>query len=178
MGTLAVVVIDVLPKNQSEVALAEDEQPVQGFVAERCHALPLSESQRPLRAGDQDDLGTLTAEHLVELVDELGISVVDSELDRALAFAELPGQISGLLCDPRAVGMGGAVGVEDAATRYLQEDVLTQSSLRWWVLRLMTWPWALARSAGSWSSLRHRTPFTVSRTFSPSERYTSSTSTA
>jgi len=33
MGSLAVVVIDVLPKNHLQVALAEDEQPVQGLVA-------------------------------------------------------------------------------------------------------------------------------------------------
>ncbi len=122
MGTLAVVVIDVLPKNQSEVALAEDEQPVQDFVAERLdHPLAMCVGSRTA-IGRESDLGALTAEHLVELVDELGISVVDRELNRALESAELPGQISGLLCDPRAVGMGGAVDIEDAATRYLQED--------------------------------------------------------
>jgi hypothetical protein len=42
MGSLAVVVIDELPKNQLQVALAEDEQPVQGFVAQRLdHALAM-----------------------------------------------------------------------------------------------------------------------------------------
>ena len=84
MGTLAVVVIDVLPKNQSEVALAKDEQPVQGFVAERLdHTLAMGVRSRTA-VGRESDLGAFAAEHLVELVDELGISVVYGELDRAL----------------------------------------------------------------------------------------------
>src|SRR6266566_4852341 len=75
MGSLAVVVIDVLPKN-----------------------------------------------HLIELVDELGIPIMDSEPDWSLQLVQLPGQVSGLLSDPGGVGMGGAVGVENAAAADLHED--------------------------------------------------------
>src|SRR5207247_5854171 len=61
-------------------------------------------------------------EHVVELVNELGVAIVDSKLDRCLQSAQLPGQVSGLLSHPGTVGMGGAVGVENAAAGDLQED--------------------------------------------------------
>src|SRR5437667_9408543 len=81
MGSLAVVVIDVLPKNQTQVALAEDEQPVQGLMAQGLdHPLAMCVG---FRASERrkGDLGTLGAKHVIELVDELGIAIVDGELD-------------------------------------------------------------------------------------------------
>src|SRR6266581_4493841 len=120
MGSLLVVVIDVLPKNHLQVALAEDEQPVQRLVAQRLdHPLAMGVGSRaPI--GCEGDPGAFAAEHLIELVDELGI--MDGEPDWSLELVQLPGQVSGLLSDPGAVGMSGAVGVENAAAADLQED--------------------------------------------------------
>ena len=100
MGSLAVVVIDVLPKNQTQVALAEDEQPVQGLVAQGLdHPLAMCVG---FRASERrkGHLGTLGAEHVIELVDELGIAIVDGELDWSLKLVQLPGQVPCLLSDP------------------------------------------------------------------------------
>src|SRR5439155_25704409 len=70
---------------------------------------------------------TLGAEHVIELVDELGIAIVDGELDWSLKLVQLPGQVPCLLSDPGGIGMGGAVGVENAAARDLQEDEHVES---------------------------------------------------
>ncbi len=122
MGSLAVVVIDVLAKDQLQVALPEDEQPVQGFVAQGLdHALAMGVGLRA-PVGCQCDSGAFAAEHLIELIDKLCISVVDGKLERSLELVQLPAQVSGLLSDPGAVGMGGAVGVENAPAGDLQED--------------------------------------------------------
>jgi hypothetical protein len=62
MGSLAVVVIDVLPKNQLQVALAEDEQPVQGFVAQSLdHPLAMGVGSRA-PVGCEGDPGAFAAD--------------------------------------------------------------------------------------------------------------------
>jgi hypothetical protein len=63
----------------------------------------------------EGDPGAFAAEHLIELVDELGIPIIDREPNWRLESIQLPTQVSGLLSDPSGVGMGGAVGVENAA---------------------------------------------------------------
>ena len=77
MGSLALAVIDVLPKNQLQVSLAEDQQPVQGFVAQSLdHPLAMRVGSRaPVRR--EGDPGAFAAEHLIELVDELSIPIMD-----------------------------------------------------------------------------------------------------
>ncbi len=127
MGSLAVVVIDVLPKNQLQVALAENEQPVQGFAAQSLdHPLAMGVGSRP-PVGCEGDLCAFAAEHLIELVDELGIPVMYGEPDWRLELVQLPAQVPGLLSDPGGIGMGGAVGVENPAAADLQEDKHVES---------------------------------------------------
>ena len=121
MGSLLVVVIDVLAKHQLQVALAEDEQPVQGFVAQSLdHSLAMGVGSRA-PVGCEGDPGAFAAEHMIELVDELGIPIMDGELDWSLELVQLPGQVSSLLRDPGGIGMGSAVGVENAAAGDLHE---------------------------------------------------------
>src|SRR5438128_11326279 len=115
MGSLLVVVIDVLAKHQLQVALAEDEQPVQGFVAQSLdHPLAMGIGSRA-PVGCEGDPSAFAAEHLIELADEFGIPIMDGEPDWCLELVQLPAQVSRLLNDPGAVGMGGGGGVENAA---------------------------------------------------------------
>jgi hypothetical protein len=133
MGSLAVVVIDVLLKNQLQVALAEDEQPVKGFVTQGFdHALAMGVSSRA-PVGCEGDPGALAAEHLIELVDKLGISVVDGKSDWSLDLVQLLAQVSCLLRYPGRVGMGGAVGAEDAPTADLEKDQYVESAKKHYV---------------------------------------------
>src|SRR5260370_28841992 len=94
MGSLLVVVIDVLLKNHLQVPLAEDEQPVQGLVAQRLdHPLAMRVGSRA-PVGCEGDQSAFAAEHLIELVDELGIPIMDGELDWSLEEVQLPVQVS------------------------------------------------------------------------------------
>src|SRR2546426_11855753 len=77
--------------------------------------------------GCEGDPGAFAAQHMIELVDELGIPIMDGDPDWSLQLVQLPGQVSGLLRDPGGVGMGGAVGVENAAAADLQEDEHVES---------------------------------------------------
>jgi hypothetical protein len=91
MGSLAVVVIDVLLENQLQVALTEDEQPVQSFVPQGLdHPLAMGVGSRA-PVGREGHFGTFASEHVVELVDELGGPIVDSKLDWSLKLVQLPG---------------------------------------------------------------------------------------
>ena len=126
MRSLVVVVIDVLTKHHSQVALAEDEQPIQSLVAEGLdHPLTVGVGART-SVGREHDLSAFRAEHLVELVDELAVAVMDEELDRVLQLAQLPGHVPSLLGHPDRVGMIGAVGVKDAAAMDLEKDQYVQ----------------------------------------------------
>src|SRR6266700_2242351 len=127
MGSLLVVVIDVLPKNQLQVAFAEYEQPVQGFVTQSLdHALAMGVGSRA-PVGCEGDPSAFPAEHLIELVDEFGIPIMDGEPHWCVKLVQLPAQVPRLLSDPSGVGMGGAVGVENAAAADLQEDEHVES---------------------------------------------------
>ena len=84
VGSAAIVMLDVLTQDPPQVTLAKDDQPIQCLVAERLDQ-PLTMSIRPRPPiGRERDPGALAAEHVVEVVDELGIPVVDEELDRRL----------------------------------------------------------------------------------------------
>jgi hypothetical protein len=104
MGSLAVVVIDVLLKNRLQVPLAEDEQPVQGFVAQSLdHPLAMSVgSGAPV--GRENDPGAFAAQYLIELVDELGVPIVDGNLDGDFEVVQLPGQFRACCVIQAALG--------------------------------------------------------------------------
>src|SRR3989442_115160 len=52
-------------------------------------------SRAPVRR--EGNPGAFAAEYLIELVDELGIPIMDGEPDWSLQLVQLPGQVSGLL---------------------------------------------------------------------------------
>jgi|SRR5579872_4784690 len=103
------------------MALIEDDQPVECLMAQSLDR-PLTVSVgsgTPIRCWR--DSGANAAKHLVELIDELGVAIVDGELQRSLETRQFPGQIADLLSDPGRVGVCGAVGVEDAPAMDLHE---------------------------------------------------------
>src|SRR6266851_5739067 len=84
MRSAAVVVIDVLAKNRPQVALAKDEHPIERLVTNRLdHSFAMGVGSQPA-VWREDDLDALALEHAIELVGELGVSVVDGTLDRRL----------------------------------------------------------------------------------------------
>jgi len=114
MGSLLVVVIDVLPKNHLHVALAEDEQPVQGFVAKSLdHALAMGVGSRA-PVGCEGDPLAVAAEHLIELVDELGIASPLCD-DRPKVGSRVPSAESGCAAHPR-LAVDLAVGASQRQT--------------------------------------------------------------
>ena len=122
MGPLGVVVSDVLAKYQPQVALAQDEQPIEGLVANGLdNSFTVGVGSRP-PVGRKHHLGAFALKHSIEFVDELGISIVNGKLDRSLEVVQLPAQVRCLLGHPGRVGMGRAVDVEDAPAVDLQED--------------------------------------------------------
>jgi len=71
-----------------QLALVEDDQPVQGFVTESLdHALAIGVGSWAA-VGCEGDLGPFAAVHLIELVDELGIPIVDNKLDWSLELVQ------------------------------------------------------------------------------------------
>ena len=82
MRPLTVVVIEILMKNEASVLFAKDEQLVEGFVAQCLdHALAVGVGAR-LSVGSECHPGTVAAENVVKLIYELGVPVVDRELNR------------------------------------------------------------------------------------------------
>ena len=71
VGTVAVVMLDVDPKDLLEVAAADDQQPVQALGPDRPHPA-LGVRVRPGRLhGRQEHFGTVRAEHIVDAAGEL-----------------------------------------------------------------------------------------------------------
>lgn len=82
MRSLAVVVREVLSQHCLKVMLADDHQPIQRFVPESLD-YPLAMGVRARSSiWGENDLPAFGPEHLVEIVDELAVPVVDEELDR------------------------------------------------------------------------------------------------
>jgi hypothetical protein len=127
MRSLAVVMLDVLAKNRLQMALAEDDQLVQSFVAQGLdHPFAVGVGSRT-PVGREGDPGTFAGENLIELVDELGVPIMDGQPDGSLELVQLPAQVPCLLSDPGGVGMGGAICVQNAPTGDLHEDQHVES---------------------------------------------------
>ena len=102
MGPVAVVVLDVLMDDGSELSTPEDEHPIVTFTADGPDEA-LGEGIGT-RSSDRrtDDPNALGAEDLVEAGCELASSIPDQELDRACTLGEFIGQVPGLLDHPGA----------------------------------------------------------------------------
>src|SRR4030095_16735330 len=79
VGTVAVVMLDVDPKDLLEVAATDDQQPVQALGPDRAHPALGVGVHRGCPHRRAEHLTTLRAEHLVETAAELGVPVVDKE---------------------------------------------------------------------------------------------------
>jgi hypothetical protein len=96
-----VVVDQILAEHQSQVALAEYQDPVQEFAAESPdHAFADGVHPRSLRQGG-DDPQAVSFEHLPERGREERIAVMNQEPQRTDAVAQVHGQVPGLLYRPR-----------------------------------------------------------------------------
>jgi len=99
---LSVVVADILTKYSFEVTVAQNDEPVEAFGADRPHP-SFRESVGPRRSNWRlDHPHSLGAEHLVETCGELGVPVSDEELDGAPLVNETTDQIASNLGDERA----------------------------------------------------------------------------
>jgi hypothetical protein len=99
---LLVVMVDVLRKDPFEMAMAQNEQPIEAFGANRPYPA-FRESVGPRRSDwrldHSDAFGT---EHLVKSGGELGVPVSDEELEGATSVRQITDQIASNLSDERA----------------------------------------------------------------------------
>jgi hypothetical protein len=117
-----VVVLDVRAQDPFQVALAEDEQPVQAFAPNRPDpALGMGPGAGCLERR-ADDTHALGAEHLVEGSRELGVAVPDQQRRACVRVVGSPAELAGLLGHPRGARMRGAAGDEDTARVDLEDE--------------------------------------------------------
>jgi hypothetical protein len=123
VGTVAVVMPDVDPKDLLQVATANDQEPVQALGADRPHPA-LRVRVRPGRLhGRQEHLGTIRAEHIVEAAGELRVPIAQHKASPSALFAQHTQQVAGLLSDPLAVRVGGDAGqVNPAGVQFDEEQ--------------------------------------------------------
>src|ERR671918_3093467 len=109
--------IDVFAEHPSEVALSEDEQPVEKLGP--CRLDPALGDGVRLWRSDRglDDPDPIRAEDLVEGGGELRVLVVDEEAKIVAIFGERHREVSRLLGDPGVDRTGGAAGEMNSATR-------------------------------------------------------------
>lgn len=105
MGTMGVVVVDVVAEKPLEMPSSENERPVQTLRTHRFHP-SLGERVR-LRGANrcEDHLDTLGSEDLVEGAGELGIAVADQEAQGEVSLGEAEGEVPRLLGDPGRIGV-------------------------------------------------------------------------
>jgi Rhodopirellula transposase DDE domain len=122
VGSGRVVVVDVLVQDPLEVALAEDEHPVQAFPADGADP-PLG-----MRAGARrlerrpHHAHALGAEDVVERARELRIPIPDQHRRSHARPLERPDQVAGLLGHPGCGWVGGAAGEEHAPGLDVDEE--------------------------------------------------------
>jgi hypothetical protein len=107
MWAMIIVVLGVFGQDRGQVSLAEDEHSVGALAAYGAHpAFGMGVRAGCLRWG-ADDLHAGGGEDCVERGGELRVSVADQESEPVGVFVECHQQISGLLGDPCAGGVGG-----------------------------------------------------------------------
>src|SRR6266508_2850311 len=122
MWPMTVVVVDEGSEHAVEVALIEDQQPVEALGANGpdealCDRISL---RRP--HGCLDDLDAFAGEHGVKVARELAVAVADQEPKRRRPLVKHPDELARLLRDPCAGRAGGAAGKVNAAAAELDEE--------------------------------------------------------
>jgi hypothetical protein len=111
--SFVVVVLDELPQDPVEVALASDEHPVKAL-GPRCSDKAFGERVRPRRPyGCPDHPSADRPHHLVEGPDELRVTITNEETDSSALVLEGRCHVAGLLTDPGPDRMGRHPGQED-----------------------------------------------------------------
>src|ERR1017187_2101491 len=122
MGTMPVVVRQVLGHNLLEVAAAEDEKAVQALSTDGPHEM-FCEGVRPWGLDwGLDDPDAFSAEHLVEAGGELRVSVPEQELRCSGPLGKGPDKLAGLLGAPLPHRVGGDAGEVDPPGADLDEE--------------------------------------------------------
>src|SRR5258708_26355765 len=108
MRTRSVVIGDVFVENLAEMGFAEDKEFVQTLMPNCPHpSLSIRVGVwRTKRCANDVSMGGL--ENRIEGGHELGVSVMDQEMDAGLTVFQLPNHLAGLLSDSRGVRMGRA----------------------------------------------------------------------
>jgi hypothetical protein len=122
VGTMTVVVRDVFGQDLFEMAASENEHPVEALSAHGTHE-PFGErirSRGPHRC--LDDADALGAEHLVEAVGELRVSVPDEKPGCSAAFGQDERQVASLLGDPLPHRVGSDAREVDPPSVDLDEE--------------------------------------------------------
>jgi hypothetical protein len=122
VGPVTVVMVDVGRQHALEMAARENEKPVQTLPPHGPNPT-LGECVRS-RCLDRssDHLEPLALEDLIEGAQELGVMVVNQKPDAGHPFIHADDEVSRLLCDPRAVGIGGTAGKQHLPGRKLDEE--------------------------------------------------------
>src|SRR6266571_7833912 len=169
MGPGAIVVIEELGQDLTEVALVQDQQPIQALAADGLdQALQMSVRTRG-SVGRPEHTDAFGLEDGVETSGVLGVAIAHQEVDGWIAILNFWRQVARLLDDPVGVGVGGAGGEQDAAAAELHhhqhvesaqkhglngEEVAGQDALSLtWRRMIASW-WRRASSSGScsWSA--------------------------
>ena len=110
VGTMAVVVPGVDPKDLLKVTAADDKQPVQALGSHPTNP-PFGEGVRVGRLHRRaQHVDTFRPEHVVEPAAELRVPIPDEETRPASSFVQGQQQVTGLLGDPGGVGVGSHAG--------------------------------------------------------------------
>jgi hypothetical protein len=123
-------VVDEAPKDALEVALIQDQKPVEALGGDGADEA-LGGCVRLRRAHWRlDDLDALAGEDGVEVAREFAIPVADQKAHRRRALSERPGELPGLLGNPGAGRVRRAAGQVDAPTTKLDEEEHVQPPQR------------------------------------------------
>ena len=115
MRPVAVVMADENAEDALEMALVDDQEPVEAFGAGGADEA-LGERVCLWRSHWRlDDLDSFAGEDGVEVAGELAVPVADEGAKRRSPLLEYPGELSGLLGDPGARGVLGTAGQVDTS---------------------------------------------------------------
>ena len=114
--------VDEDAEHPLEVATVEDQEPIEALRSDGADEafgdrVRLRRSHRCA-----DDLDSFASEDRVEIARELAVAIPDQEANRSRALDQSPGELSGLLRDPDAGGIGRTAGEPDAPAAVGDEE--------------------------------------------------------
>ena len=109
-------------RHSRELSSVEDEEPVQALGA--CGADEAFGDRVRFGRADRrlDDPDAFSSEDGVEVACEFAVTVADQEANWVRSLGECPGELTGLLGDPGAAGIGCAASEVNAAAAKLDEE--------------------------------------------------------